>query len=193
MALVAAANNTMPLTPPPDQPMFQNLDAFIKMPDTPMADQFEDDDLESVLSDEELDVEMAHLVTHAKVYAIAEKYVPPVRHCLFSSFCMITPLVCRTPSICACSFAYFGCAVVHRAAVEHRQTPRFASPAAPSPQSQRPMHVPTQIHAAVFYFLRLHVRSYDRPITHLFPSSLQSCSPDRPRQRTTASPITQPL
>jgi hypothetical protein len=91
MALVAAANNTMPLTPPPDQPMFQNLDAFIKMPDTPMVDQFEDDDLESVLSDEELDVEKAHLVTHAKVYAIAEKYVPPVRHYLFSSFCMITP------------------------------------------------------------------------------------------------------
>jgi hypothetical protein len=102
MALVAAANNTMPLTPPPDQRMFQNLDASIKMPDTPMADQFEDDDLESVLSDEELNVEKAHLVTHAKVYAIAEKYVPPVRHCLFSYFCLITPLVCRTPSICAC-------------------------------------------------------------------------------------------
>jgi hypothetical protein len=70
--------------------MFQNMDASIKMPDTPMADQFEDDDLESVLSDEELDVEKAHLVTHAKVYAIAEKYVPPVRHCLFCSFCLIT-------------------------------------------------------------------------------------------------------
>lgn len=37
------------------------------------AQFFEDDDVESVLSDTELDVESTHLVTHAKVYAIAEK------------------------------------------------------------------------------------------------------------------------
>ena len=90
MALVAAANNSMPLTPPADEPTFQILDASSKMPDTPMADQFEDDDLESVYSEDELDIEKAHLITHAKVYAIAEKYVPPFRHCLFFSFGLIT-------------------------------------------------------------------------------------------------------
>lgn len=35
LALVAAANNSMPLTPPADEPIFQNLDASTKMPDTP--------------------------------------------------------------------------------------------------------------------------------------------------------------
>jgi hypothetical protein len=75
LALVAAANNSMPLTPPADEPTFQNMDASTKMPDTPMADHFfEDDDLESQQSETELDVETTHLVTHAKVYAIAEKY-----------------------------------------------------------------------------------------------------------------------
>ena len=64
----------MPMTPPPEEPTFQNIDASAKMPDTPMADQFfEDDDLESVHSEPEFDVETTHLVTHAKVYAIAEK------------------------------------------------------------------------------------------------------------------------
>ena len=74
LALVAAANNSMPLTPPADEPIFQNLDASTKMPDTPMADQFfEDDDSESEQSEAEFDIETTHLVTHAKVYAIAEK------------------------------------------------------------------------------------------------------------------------
>jgi hypothetical protein len=74
LALVAAA---MPLTPPPSEPTFPNVDAFAKMPATPMADQFlQDDDLESVHSEPESDIESSHLITHAKVYAIAEKYVP---------------------------------------------------------------------------------------------------------------------
>lgn len=67
----------MPLTPPADESMFQPLDASLKLPDTPMADQFADDFLESVAMEPEIDVGSAHLVTHAKVYAIAEKYVPP--------------------------------------------------------------------------------------------------------------------
>jgi hypothetical protein len=72
LALVAAA---MPLTPPPSEPTFPNVDAFAKMPATPMADQFlQDDDLESVHSEPESDIESSHLITHAKVYAIAEKY-----------------------------------------------------------------------------------------------------------------------
>jgi hypothetical protein len=86
LALLAATNSSMPLTPPPDEPTFQNFDASTKMPDTPMADQFEDDDLESEQSEPELDTERTQLVTHAKVYAIAEKYVPPFVTLSFSPF-----------------------------------------------------------------------------------------------------------
>jgi hypothetical protein len=65
----------MPLTPPADEPEFQSLDASSKFPDTPMADESAFDELEGEQSAQELDVQNAHLVTHAKVYAIAEKYV----------------------------------------------------------------------------------------------------------------------
>jgi len=75
LATMAAANNTMPLTPPADEPSTQILDASSKMPDTPMANQFLVDEQEDEQSEPELDVQKAHLVTHAKVYAIAEKYV----------------------------------------------------------------------------------------------------------------------
>jgi hypothetical protein len=78
----------MPLTPPADEPTFHNLDAMTKAPDTPMADQFEIDDLESMQSETELDDEKAHLITHAKVYAIAEKYV-----CFFVISCFIQRLI----------------------------------------------------------------------------------------------------
>jgi hypothetical protein len=72
LALVAAA---MPLTPPPSEPTFQNIDTSTKMPASPTAEELvEDDDVESVHSEPELDTESTHLVTHAKVYAIAEKY-----------------------------------------------------------------------------------------------------------------------
>lgn len=66
----------MPLTPPAEESMFQPLDASLKLPDTPMANQFADDYIESVTLEPTVDVESAHLVIHAKVYAIAEKYVP---------------------------------------------------------------------------------------------------------------------
>jgi hypothetical protein len=72
----------MPLTPPADEPTFHNLDASTKLPDTPMADQFDFEDLECRQSETEPDAEKAHLVTHAKVYAIAEKYV-----CFFVTLC----------------------------------------------------------------------------------------------------------
>lgn len=63
--------------------MFQNMDASTKMPDSPMVDEFlQDDDLESIHSEQEFDIETTHLVTHTKVYAIAEKYVPPSFHSL---------------------------------------------------------------------------------------------------------------
>ncbi|KAF2023846.1 hypothetical protein EK21DRAFT_80020 [Setomelanomma holmii] len=74
LAIMAAANTTMPLTPPAEEPAFQNFEtSSSKFPDTPMADQFEIDDLESE-PEPEVNPQKSHLVTHAKVYAIAEKY-----------------------------------------------------------------------------------------------------------------------
>lgn len=78
-------SNTMPLTPPADETMFPNLDSFSKLPDTPMADQFAIDELEDDISEPELGVQTSHLVTHAKVYAIAEKYVSLSSSCFTSS------------------------------------------------------------------------------------------------------------
>lgn len=72
---MSAANASMPLTPPADEPSLQNLDASSKVPDTPMADQFANDELEGEEPELESEAHSAHLVTHAKVYAIAEKYV----------------------------------------------------------------------------------------------------------------------
>jgi hypothetical protein len=74
LAQMAAAS---PLTPPAEDTLFQPLDASLKLPDTPMAEQFADEYMESVAMEPEVNVESAHLVTHAKVYAIAEKYVCP--------------------------------------------------------------------------------------------------------------------
>ena len=75
--LLAQMSAASPLTPPAEETLFQPLDASLKLPDTPMAEQFADDYIESVTMEPEVDVESAHLVTHAKIYAIAEKYVPP--------------------------------------------------------------------------------------------------------------------
>lgn len=74
LAQMAAAS---PLTPPAEDTLFQPLDVSLKLPDSPMAEQFADEYMESVAEEPEVDVESAHLVTHAKVYAIAEKYVCP--------------------------------------------------------------------------------------------------------------------
>ena len=43
-----------------------------------MTAQFSEEDVESIFAEPEGDVEKPHLVTHAKVYAIAEKYVLPM-------------------------------------------------------------------------------------------------------------------
>jgi hypothetical protein len=75
LASMTASNSSMPLTPPADEPVLQTLDASSKLPDTPMVDQFAIDELEGEQSEPELTMQSAHLVTHAKVYAIAEKYV----------------------------------------------------------------------------------------------------------------------
>jgi hypothetical protein len=75
LATMAVANTSMPLTPPADEPTFQNMDASSKAPDTPMADQFTIDELDGEQQKLEPDVPSTHLIAHAKVYAIAEKYV----------------------------------------------------------------------------------------------------------------------
>lgn len=91
LAQMAAAS---PLTPPAEDTLFQPLDVSLKLPDSPMAEQFADEYMESVAEEPEVDVESAHLVTHAKVYAIAEKYVCP-------------------SVISAPSFLLFFCSIVH--------------------------------------------------------------------------------
>jgi hypothetical protein len=80
------------------------VDSLTKLPDTPMADQFDIDDLESVRSEPELDDERAHLVTHAKVYAIAEKYV-----WFLVTPCFTSPLDYAPLLALLLSFAYADC------------------------------------------------------------------------------------
>jgi hypothetical protein len=91
LAIMAAAapTNEQPLTPPADESSFQAVDNYSKMPDSPMADHCSMDELEAEQSDPELDVQTSHLVTHAKVYAIAEKYVCPRHPSLFPPICLI--------------------------------------------------------------------------------------------------------
>ncbi|KAF2440001.1 hypothetical protein P171DRAFT_116216 [Karstenula rhodostoma CBS 690.94] len=75
LAMLSAATPA-PSVPRMEQPDDQDiLDVSAKLPDTPMQDQFTDDPFEYVYNTEpKADVEQTHLVTHAKVYAIAEKY-----------------------------------------------------------------------------------------------------------------------
>ncbi|KAI8938190.1 hypothetical protein NX059_005854 [Plenodomus lindquistii] len=74
--LLAQANATSnaPITPPADEPRFEDLELSSKIADMPTADRFADDDTDSVGSEPELDISKSHLITHAKMYAIAEKY-----------------------------------------------------------------------------------------------------------------------
>lgn len=72
LAMASATNTVPPTTAQPDQQ--EVLDLSQKLPDTPMADQFTENPFDSIAAEPEADAENAHLVTHAKVYAIAEKY-----------------------------------------------------------------------------------------------------------------------
>ncbi|KAF2492689.1 hypothetical protein BU16DRAFT_88451 [Lophium mytilinum] len=75
LATAAANTVTPPLTPIEDAPVdhFEDVDA--KLPDTPMQDQLDEEDLfEAAFAEPAVDSDAPHLVTHAKVYAIAEKY-----------------------------------------------------------------------------------------------------------------------
>jgi len=135
LAQATAANNA-PITPPADGPAFQNFDLSSKLSDTPIAHQFEDDDVESVGSEPEPAIEKSHLVVHAKVYAIAEKYV--------YSFCWLLRLPTSLPGITPLyprllPFTDTSCSprmhALCRTADELRLTPRFASLALAEGQS----------------------------------------------------------
>jgi hypothetical protein len=77
------ATNTSALpTPPAEQPaqvelhdsaQFDQRDSFSKFPDTPVANKLAENPLDCNRAEMETDVEKPHLITHAKVYAIAEK------------------------------------------------------------------------------------------------------------------------
>lgn len=68
------ANVSMPLTPPAEQrDRNDSMDASAKLPATPMADELEENPFDCVDVEQETDAEKPHLITHAKVYAIAEK------------------------------------------------------------------------------------------------------------------------
>jgi hypothetical protein len=72
MASATTANG--PLTPPAEQnDQYESLDTSAKLPHTPMTEQFEEDLFDTIEEEPEADVGKPHLVTHAKVYAIAEK------------------------------------------------------------------------------------------------------------------------
>jgi hypothetical protein len=72
--MASAANAARgPLTPPAEPaPHFDAMDSS-KFPDSPMEDQNDEDPFDAVEEEPETDMGKAHLVTHAKVYAIAEK------------------------------------------------------------------------------------------------------------------------
>jgi hypothetical protein len=76
LAIAAGVDMAMPLTPPADQEEqhFDSVDAPTKLPDSPMADQFDENPFEYVIAQPEAEsADNPHLITHAKVYAIAEK------------------------------------------------------------------------------------------------------------------------
>lgn len=74
LAMASAADTSMPLTPPAEQDnQLENLDAMTKFPDSPMADQFDENPFDCMTAEPEADAEKPHLITHTKVYAIAEK------------------------------------------------------------------------------------------------------------------------
>ncbi|KAH7112803.1 hypothetical protein B0J11DRAFT_446597 [Dendryphion nanum] len=79
LAMVTASTATGALvTPPAEEPsQFDSMDAPQKLPDTPMADQFEQNPFDGLQQEPEADVEKPHLMTHVAVYALGEKYGIP--------------------------------------------------------------------------------------------------------------------
>lgn len=79
LAMVSATMPTAPATPPTEQPSHfdSSMDLSQKLPDTPMAEQFEQDPFDRIMQEPEADVEKPHLMTHVAVYALGEKYGIP--------------------------------------------------------------------------------------------------------------------
>ena len=76
LAMISAATPAPPPSPPAEQQQPDDQptpDLVAKIPDSPMQDQFVDDPFDYVPAEPKADQEKPHLVTHAKVYAIAEK------------------------------------------------------------------------------------------------------------------------
>jgi hypothetical protein len=75
LVAMMSAQTPGPLTPPAEQENhFESLDAPGKLPHTPVTDQDMEDPFENCMTEAEAaHVEKPHLITHAKVYAIAEK------------------------------------------------------------------------------------------------------------------------
>lgn len=74
LAMLSAASPSMTPESHADQSYAQDaLDVSAKLPDTPMQGQFSDDTFDYFYEEPKADNEQPHLVTHAKVYAIAEK------------------------------------------------------------------------------------------------------------------------
>lgn len=74
--LLAMVSASSPLTPPPEQhvPRFTTLDASAKIPVTPSPEESIENPFENLPGESPTEIEKPHLIIHAKVYAIAEKY-----------------------------------------------------------------------------------------------------------------------
>jgi hypothetical protein len=73
--MMSAQASSRPLTPPAEpENHLESFDVSGKLPETPTVDQDMEDPFESHMTEAEAaHVEKPHLITHAKVYAIAEK------------------------------------------------------------------------------------------------------------------------
>ena len=76
LAMISAAAPASPPPPEVEQPTDDHnaLETSAKLPDSPMQGQFTDDPFDYIPVEPKADQEeQPHLVTHTKVYAIAEK------------------------------------------------------------------------------------------------------------------------
>jgi len=96
------------ITTTDDQSTPSNSHDMFKRPDSPMQEDFVEDYFENFQPEAEPDVEKAHLVTHAKVYAIAEKYgIPGLKSLARKKFAHQIELHIDSPELPeACQEAY---------------------------------------------------------------------------------------
>lgn len=75
LATANATDKSLPLTPPLEEPTSGVIDTSTKFFDMKEANHSSHHEFGLKQSEPDLDLDKVHLVTHAKVYAIAEKYV----------------------------------------------------------------------------------------------------------------------